>query len=68
MASCVFPVGEADFIAKKKQVFLSTAAIKQHQRLCRILVGAAFVAAGGMRIRRYDADDGGGGEHWRRTS
>ena len=55
-------LGRLIFFARKIQGFRSTAAIKQQRRLCRILVGAAFVVAGGMRLRRYDADDGGDGE------
>ena len=42
--------------------FGATAAIKQQRLFCRILGGAALVAAGGVRARHYDANDGGGGE------
>ena len=42
----MFPVGESNCFARKTG-FGATAAIKQQQRLCRILGGAALVAAGG---------------------
>ena len=64
----MFPGGEEVFLARKVQGFRSTAAIKQQRRLCQILVGAAFVNAGGVRLWIYNADNGGGGERWRRTS
>ena len=61
------PCWRGSFLARKILGFQSTAAIKQQHWLCRILVGVAFVAAGGMWLRCYDADNGGSGERWRRT-
>ena len=40
--------------------FLSPAAVKKQRRLSRIRGGEDFVSAGGMRLRSYGADDGGG--------
>ena len=58
----MFPVNEAKFFARKIPGFSSTAAIKKQQRLCRILLGAAFVPEGGKRLRRYNSDYGGSEE------
>ena len=65
----MFPVSEANFFFREKLPdFRATAAIKQQLLFCRILGGAALVAAGGMRPRHYDANSVGGGDRWRRTS
>ena len=56
------------FFSEDKTDFGVTVAIKQQQRLYRILGNAALVAAREMRLRSYDADNGGGGERQRRTS
>ena len=56
------------FLSKKKQDFGATSAIKQERQMCRIWGGADLVAASGMWLRNCYADDGGGGERWRRTS
>ena len=42
--------------------------IKQQRQLCRNLRRADLVAAGRMRLRRYNADDGDSGEQRRSTS
>ena len=63
----MFPVSE-DNVFSKKTDFGVTAAITQQQRLCRILVRAALVVEGRMRLRHYGDDNGGGGEWWRRKS
>ena len=62
----MFPIGKAIFLARKIQSFRSTAAIKQQRRLCWILVGAAFVVAGGCgygvtMLTMEAAGNGGGG-------
>ena len=61
----MFLISEAKIFNEKKSDFGVTATIKHQQRLCQILGRADLVAAGGMRIQRYDADYGCGGE-WRR--
>ena len=43
-------------------------AIKQQRLLCRILGGAALVAAGEIRPQHYDANGGGGGVRQKSTS
>ena len=53
---------------RKKTGFQVRAVIKQQRLLCRILEGAALVAAGGMGLRRYDANGGDGEDRRRRTS
>ena len=62
------PVGDVVFLAIKIPGFQSTGAVKQQRRSCRILGGADFVAAGGMRLQRYNANVGGGESFRRRTS
>ena len=65
----MFLVSEANFFFREKiPDFRDTVAINQQRLLCRILGGAAWVAAGGMRPRHYDANGGGGGDRRRRTS
>ena len=58
----MLPVDEAKCFARKIPGFSSASAIKKQQRLCRILLGAAFVPEGGMRLRRYNSDYGGSEE------
>ena len=62
------PVDEADCFSEKNTRFLIGISQNQQWQFCRILVGADFVAAGGMWILRYDSDNRGGGERWRRES
>ena len=65
----MFPVSEANFFFREKiPDFRDTVARKQQRLLCRILDGAALVAAGGMRPRHYDDNGGGGGDRRRRMS
>ena len=64
----MFPVSEANFFCEEIPDSRDIAAIKQQQLLCRILGGAALVAAGGMRPRHINANGGGGGDWRRRTS
>ena len=64
----MFPVSKGNCFSEKKSDFGVIAAIKQQQKLCRILGRANLVATGGMRLRKYDSEYGGGGERRRRTS
>ena len=65
--SQVLLFGKAIVLARKSD-FGATAVIIEQRRLCRIFGGEALVAAGGMRLRHYDADDKSSGEWRRRTS
>ena len=66
-ASHVFSISEANFFTKKTGLGV-TAAIKQQQRLCRVLGRADLFVEEGVQLLCYDADNGGGGERPRRTS
>ena len=64
----MFPGSEANFFSEKKIDSRAIAAIKPQRRLCRILLGEDLVAAGGMELRHYNADGGGGWDRRSRTS
>ena len=63
----MFPMSEAIVFSDKNTGFRSPSAIKPQWKLFLILGGAYFVAAGRMRLKCYDAGNGGSGEKWRKT-
>ena len=64
----MFPVGKADLFCKENTGFSINSVQKTAAAIVSDFGRDIFHYDGGLRLRRYDDDDGGSGELWSWTS